>query len=513
MNSYMEIDILEQEYWWGGTVQDGVSMPYTKTNFKRDLSKEQLYNQSVPILLSNKGRYVWCEEPFSFSFIDNKLIITSNSSDIIVSSGHENLRGAFLDASGKYFPPDGKYPDQLMFTAPQYNTWIEMMYEPTQEKVLAYAKAIIDNGMPPGILIIDDNWQEDYGVWSFHPGRFPQPKAMIAKLHEMGFKVMLWICNFVSADSLTARTIDKLGYLVKNQAGKAAMVEWWNGRSAMLDLTREAALEWFKLQLNSLMLNYGVDGFKFDAGDLAHFSDSFILSKAINGNQYSEAWGKIGLDYELNEYRACWKLGGKALAQRLSDKSHCWELINGLGSLIPNGLAQGLMGYAFTCPDMIGGGEYLNFLENSNNLDKELIIRNVECAALFPMMQFSAAPWRVLDKEQLNICVEMAKLHVRFSDRIVELAKEASKTGEPIIRHMEYVFPGNGYEKIIDQFMLGDKILVAPVLKKGATSRSIVFPRGKWIGDDKTVVQGPCTITVDAPIERLPWYEKVDTSI
>lgn len=39
--------------------------------------------------------------------------------------------------------------------------------------------------------MIDDNWQEDYGKWDFHPGRFPNPKAMIDSLHQMGFKVML----------------------------------------------------------------------------------------------------------------------------------------------------------------------------------------------------------------------------------------------------------------------------------------------------------------------------------
>ncbi len=39
---------------------------------------------------------------------------------------------------------------------------------------------------------------------------------------------------------------------------------------------------------------------------------------------------------------------------------------------------------------MIGGGEYLNFLENSSNLDEELFVRYAQCATLMPMMQFSA---------------------------------------------------------------------------------------------------------------------------
>lgn len=504
----ISLEILRDEYWWGGLVQDGIYMPVAKGTFSRDLNKEQLGNQSTPLLLSSKGRYLWSEAPFSYSFHKNELMVSGGEEAIKLSEGHKTLRGAFLHVLGKYFPADGIYPDPLMFTAPQYNTWIEMMYEPTQEKVLRYAKDIIDNGMPPGVLIIDDNWQEDYGVWSFHPGRFPEPKLMIDALHNMGFKVMLWVCNLVSADSLTGRYLEKEGYLVNTTEGNTAIAEWWNGYSEIIDFTNEKALNWFKYQLNRLIEEYGVDGFKFDAGDLDQFGDNFVCSKSINGLEYSELWAKIGCDYSLNEYRACWKMGGRGLAQRLSDKKHSWELDGGLGSLIPNGLTQGILGFAFTCPDMIGGGEYTNFLANSENLDMELIVRNAQCAALFPMMQFSVAPWRVLDETHRKLCVNMAKLHLSFGERILRLAKEAANTGEPIIRHMEYVFPGNGYEKVNTQFMLGDNILVAPVIEKGAVTKSVFFPEGIWKGDDGSQVEGPCIQLIEVPLSRLPWYEK-----
>ena len=74
---------------------------------------------------------------------------------------------------------------------------------------------------------------------------------------------------------------------------------------------------------------------------------------------------------------------------------------------------------------------------------------------------------------------------------------------------MEYVFPHNGYEKIKDQFLLGNNILVAPLIKKNTYSREIVFPEGKWKGDDGSIIQGPCRINVNVPLNRLPWYKKV----
>ena len=96
------------------------------------------------------------------------------------------------------------------------------------------------------------------------------------------------------------------------------------------------------------------------------------------------------------------------------------------------------------------------------------------------------------------------------------MAKSAARSGEPIVRHLEYMYPHQGYEQIKDQFMLSDDILVAPVLEKGARSRKIVFPAGTWKGDDGSVVTGPCIQQVDVPLERLPWYrciKKKDVTI
>jgi len=255
---------------------------------------------------------------------------------------------------------------------------------------------------------------------------------------------------------------------------------------------------------------YGVDGFKLDGGDAVHYSDERMLNGSLSHtpetlpNEHTEAFARFGLKYALNEYRATWKLGGQALAQRLRDKNHNWE---DLQKLVPGIINQGLMGYPFTCPDMIGGGEYLSF-RNVDVLDEELIVRAAQAHALMPMMQFSAAPWRVLGPENLEICRRMADLHAEMGPEILTLARQAAQTGEPIVRPLEYLYPDQGYVGVVDQFMLGENILVAPVTEKGATSRAIRFPAGSWLGDDGSLVEGPVEITVDAPLARLPWYRR-----
>lgn len=505
----VKVKLLLGEYWWGGAVMDGIYMPYGDKNFKRELNPNKTFNQAVPFLVSNKGRYIWSDDPFDFRIEEGFLYIENCEGEIIKEEGFDSLKEAYKAAQNKHFPPSGKLPEELLFTAPQYNTWIELMYDQREDKILEYAQSIIDNGFPPGILMVDDNWQEDYGVWKFHAERFKNPKGMINKLHDLGFKVMLWVCPFVSPDSATFRDLAKKDFFIKDGNGEIAIREWWNGFSAVLDFTNEEVCKYFYGQLKSLVDEYGVDGFKFDAGDPVYYSKDDNCHVPSHPNVHCEKYGLFGLEFKLNEFRACWKNGGQPLVQRLSDKAHSWGY-DGLATLIPNGLAQGLMGYSFVCPDMIGGGEYQSFLASSNNLDEELFVRYAQCSALFPMMQFSAAPWRVLSKKYSVYCLQAALLHKKMGLEILEIAKRSAITGEPIIRPMAYEFPEGNYENIHDQFMLGENILVAPVLKKGMTKRKVIFPKGKWQDGDGDIIEGPKMDMVDAPINKLPWFRKID---
>ena len=144
--------------------------------------------------------------------------------------------------------------------------------------------------------------------------------------------------------------------------------------------------------------------------------------------------------------------------------------------------------------------------------DAELFIRSAQVHALCPMMQISASPWRVLGPEHQEIFKKVVALRQRFAPRFVALAQESAKTGEPIMRNLEYGFPGNGYAEIKDEFMMGDSLLVAPVMEKGKVSRNVILPPGKWRADDGQVYEGGKTIEVSAPLPRLPYFEKMAIS-
>lgn len=513
------IKMIKDECWWGGSVAFSHEQPYDeKSCVKRQLGQEGV-NQSSPLYVSSKGRYIHADSPLFISF-DNGIIIAEGENVECTKSG-DCLKDAYLGAKQTHFPFEKKEIPEKFFRTAQYNTWMEFTYNPTQESVLAYAHAIIDNGYTPGILMIDEGWHISYGTWEFDFNKFPDPKAMIDELHELGFSVMLWIVPFVTLDGRSfldhyypwAKERAGLKFeprLARQKNGKVAVVEWWNGFSAILDLTEENDRKYLDSRLKYLMNTYGVDGFKFDGANIVSLRETKWLTEppTKSAEVLNKAWNDFGAKYKYHEYKDTYDRSGRATVQRIRDRQHSWTG-HGIDTLTTYALAQGLLGYPYICPDMIGGGEWTLTLRPDFQCDEELFVRWAQCSAFFPMMQFSWAPWRMLSQENQERCLKAARLHAEISDKIVALVEYAQKTGEPIIRSMEYCYPNKGYERIVDQFFLGDDLLVCPVLEKGVMVRKVVLPSGIWKYCDGTTYNGGDVVEVSASLDVLPYFNKI----
>lgn len=515
------------ENWWGAANFFGTKMPFTeKTDLKIDLRKDNYHNQCASLLLSDRGRVIWADAQALFTLKNGEITVESDS-EIVVTKGGDSLPEAYRFAMRKWFPASGKMPDPLFFSAPQINTWIELTYHQNEKDILGYAKTMVDNGVPAGVLMIDDTWQAGYGDWRFEPTRFKDPKGMMDKLHAMGYKVMLWMCPYVGMDLPSFRRVawgtnpdDVRGYPVKGgflaEKGKrpvangrveAKACRWWNGYSAFLDFSHPNANAWFTEVLDGLVRDFGVDGFKLDGADLTAYNlktCEALDPKATNGS-LNNGYAAYALKYPFCEIRNLWRLQQMPVVVRLHDKPHTWEALR---RITADMIAAGVIGQPFICPDMVGGGEWTAFIPGSP-FEPDLFVRSAQIHALCPMMQFSASPWRVLDAEKQQIVRDTVALRQKFAPMFVELAKKAATDGEPILRGLEYNYPNQGYASVIDEFMMGTDLLVAPQMEKDATTRDVVIPPGTWKADDGTTVVGPKTITVKTPLARLPHFVRV----
>ena len=527
------INMLPEENWWGVDNNFGRAMPFNaKSDFSCDLRMDNYAHQSLSLLVSDKGRAVWCAEPVGVKISGGVVRFESDCGEIVLKedAGH-NLAEAFRYASKTWFPPTGEEPELLYFAAPQYNTWIELTYHQNEKDILAYAQSMLDHGFPAGVFMIDDTWQHGYGTWEFDSRRFSDPKGMMDKLHAMGYKVLLWMAPFVSMDTPEYRRIQfaknpndvkgwptKGGFLMQSTkkgwggVPPAARVEWWNGVSALLDFTHPNAVAWFTEQLERLRRDYGADGFKFDGGSVAFYSGTrglegssrktYAHDPSVSPAAQSALYGQFALKYKGSEYRNGFGFAGKPVIMRLHDKAHSWEALQ---RLMPDMLAAGFVGCPFICPDMVGGGAWSAFLPGAP-FSEELFVRSAQVQALSPMMQFSASPWRYLNDANQKIVRDVVALRQRFAPKFVELAKRAAKDGEPIMRNLEYAYPGLGYAEVKDEFLMGEDLLVAPVVEAGVATRKVVIPPGTWTADDGQVYVGPKTVEIATPLARLPHF-------
>ncbi|MFZ5940557.1 MAG: glycoside hydrolase family 31 protein [Bacteroidota bacterium] len=502
------------EHWFGGNVTSAQNWPSSSASFEVD-PFYATSNQASPLWLCSTGTAVLADTYHTMAYSFNKngsglfsLHIKNTVEGQLVFTVGSDLREAFISATDIFGKP-GSVPVKEYFSRAIFNSWIQFRKDVNQPGLLAYAAAIREHELPCSILEVDDMWTPAYGDFTFDSRKFPDPEAMIGTLDSLGFKVVLWVTPFVEKSSSSYSFLRSRGYLIGEGKGKTPyLTEWWNGTAALIDLSNPDAYNWFLAQLKELQERYGVSGFKLDAGDAEYLAGPYTSYGNITPSEYTDLFASIGQYFAINELRVSWRTQSLGLVQRLRDKSSDWSADRGLGSLIPHGMTEGLIGYPFFCPDMIGGGEMGSFEENRGLIDPELFIRWTEASAFMPMMQYSFAPWRV-DSLALELSLKYTRLHESLGDYIYSLAEGSVKTGDPIVTPLFYYFPGDPEcWTIADQFMLGKRFLVAPVLKKGRCSRDVYLPEGTWVdfwnGD---LIRGGQTLRAyPAPLEKLPVF-------
>ncbi|XP_061117836.1 myogenesis-regulating glycosidase-like [Conger conger] len=386
----------------------------------------------------------------------------------------------------RYFNKPNKVPSELVFRHPIWSTWALFKTSVDQEKVLAYAANIRKYGFNCSHLELDDGYTTGYGEFQFDLAKFPNASDMFRTLEDDGFLVSLWTHPFVNYNSSNFGECMKKGFFIRQpEGGLPALVHWWNGIGGILDFTNPDARDWYASQLQSLKDKYrGVVTFKFDAGETSYLPQQFSTVVPLRDpSLYTRRYSEMATPFkERAELRVGYQSQNISCFFRIMDRDSVWGYDLGLKSIIPTVLTISILGYQFVLPDMIGGNVYPNRTEGGQRLpDRELYIRWLELSAFMPAMRFSIPPWEY-DDQVVEIARKFTELHeTKVAPRVLELAAEVLDTGDPIIRPLWWIATEDeAAYKIDSQFLIGDDLLVAPVLEPGKRERDIYLPAGRW---------------------------------
>ena len=396
-----------------------------------------------------------------------------------------------------FFPDITSLPDFSLLSSPHWSSISEAVtFNLNETVVIELAERIKKHELNCSMVQIDGQWEEKFGDLNFDQNDFTNIPGMISYLTDVGCELSVKVYPFVNYLSENFKDGLVHGHFVKNAGGRApALLQWEHGVGAMVDVTGPASRDWFKSKLRKLRTAYNITTIRFGYGNALWLpSNSEFYTKNLLPNDIFKIFSRFveGL--------------GKIILERTSQTQNVPSLIsvqseiidNGeqkcLKNIIPEVLTVGMLGYPF----LISDGIDIRHLMGSKDGElpsEELFIRWMQLSTFFPAMKYTVKPWHY-GEDAINASKNLTKFH---QDTIIDLIismKQSILSGEPILRPMWWADPKDETTFTInDQFLVGDDMIVAPVLcegKGGVAERSVYFPKGIWRdSQSKALIPGP----------------------
>lgn len=391
-------------------------------------------------------------------------------------------------------------PPDHFFQKTLWTTWAHFKNDISAAKILDFAERIQANGYQGGHLGIDAKWQDEFGSTAFDRQKFPDPVQTVAALHQLGLDVTLWCIPFFHPQTDHYATATQCGYVVQGDAGETHLQTWWEGDAALLNVLSAEAITWHLDNLQMLAESVGVDGFKFDAGE-GMFYWLPGTSMGLAGNTANHIYiEQLAKRFPWSDVRSGWFNQSAPMLFRQWDKSTRWGYDNGLASCITQAIALNMLGYRFSFPDMIGGNQY-----GDDHPSAELLIRWTQAVAPMPIIQFSIPPWDY-GAACNELCARYAQLHTELAPQHIALAQQL----QPMVRPIWWIAPSDPIALTVnDSYLVGNTLLVAPIVEPNQVQRDIYLPEGTWQSywNPNEVHQGGQWLRdYPAPLDTLPLF-------
>jgi alpha-glucosidase (family GH31 glycosyl hydrolase) len=400
--------------------------------------------------------------------------------------------------------------------------WVDAIYG--EANVTRVADKLRTEGIPASAI-----WTEDqrggsdtalgYAIaenWKVDAATYPNFSTVAAHLHSTGFAWLTYYNSFIddTADVLNEAVAGK--YVIQTPDGMP-----WSfgavsitGQSKMLDVTNPAAVTWAK----GLMMdhrNQGADGWMVDFAEWAPTKDVALSSGEDPlgvHNRYTTEWLKLNNEVLSSPIsgrlptiffnRSAW-IGSQPYEQVVwpGDQQTDFSDGDGLPSVIPIGINLGLAGFPYFGSDVAG---YMS--QDTVPTSEELFYRWTMFGALQPVMRTHHGrsarqnfQWEHDANSEAHF-KKWARFHMQLAAYFKGLVKVFEVDGLPLMRSLALEFPDEDFAwTTIDEYMLGDRILVAPVQIMGATSRKVTLPDGRWfpLFGGTAVMGGDATVSAD----------------
>ncbi len=355
----------------------------------------------------------------------------------------------------------------------------------SEETTSSFIQGMADRGIPLSVFHFDCFWMREFHLCDFEWDKrvFPDVKGMLSRYHSKGLHLCVWLNPYIAQGTHLFTEAVKGGYLIQRADGKGPkQLDNWESGMGIVDFTNPAAKTWYLNKLRNL-LEMGIDVFKTDFGeripiDVKYFDGSDPVSMH---NKYTYLYNKSVFEL-LEEVRG--KKDAVVFARSATVGSQqfpvhwggdCSASYSSMAETLRGGLSFMMSGFSFWSHDISG-------FEQTATPD----VYKRWCA--FGLLSTHSrlhgstsyrVPW-VFDDEASEVLKFFTHLKMRLMPYIYQKAVEAHESGIPVMRPMIMEFPHDPAVKYLDmQYMLGDKLLVAPVFNSDGEV-DIYLPKGRW---------------------------------